>query len=615
MSDWPKKLIASLLLAIAVITIYWPVTDHQFINFDDDLYVTDNAQVKAGLNIEGIKWAFQLNDRGYWQPLTWISHMLDCELFGVDPAWHHFHNAMIHLANSILLFFLLYLLSGGFYKSLLVAAIFAVHPLNVDSVAWIAERKNLLSTFFWILSIVLYKRYVDKVNLARYALVLTSFFLGLMVKPMLVTLPFVFLLLDYWPLKRTRYELQPSLKSTAVWCNNAEFQPTPISKLVIEKIPFLFLSFGSVCLAVYSTRQIGEIIAVDAVPIKLRIGNGLISYVCYVGKMIWPLNLAVYYPFPESIPPWLSRCAAILLVAVMVLCFRFLASRPYLTVGWLWYLGTLVPVIGIVQGGLWPAMADRWAYVPLIGLYIIISWGIADIAEKWRKGKPLLILSVISVIVIFGFVSRVQLRHWENSATLFEHALVVTDNNYVARNNLGNALATEGHLDTAISHYMESIRLKPDHAKAHNNLGIALAKQGKLSDAVIQYSEAIRINSSYAQAYNNLGAALTEQGQIDTAIQNYELALELKPGYAEAHNNLGVALKKHGRITEAAEHYYRATYLDPGYAAPHYNLGLAYFQFGKIKKSIFHFRKALQIDPSHKDAQKNLKLAQKMKVR
>jgi tetratricopeptide (TPR) repeat protein len=615
MSDSSKKLIVYLLLAITVIAVYWPVTDHQFINFDDDLYVTDNQQVKSGLTIDGIIWAFQFNDRGYWQPLTWISHMLDCELAGVDPAWHHFHNLMIHLVNSVLLFFLFYQLSGGFYRSLLIAAIFAVHPLNVDSVAWIAERKNLLSTFFWILSLLLYKRYTDKANPSRYALVLTSFLLGLMVKPMLVTLPFVFFMLDFWPLNRTKYDLQPSMELEAARSDKAVLQPTAISKLAIEKIPFLVLSLGSVCLSILSTRQIGEIVSVNSVPMTLRLGNALVSYVKYAGKMIWPFNLAVYYPFPDTMPMWSSIGAAILLAAVSALCLRFFLQKPYLTVGWFWYLGTLVPVIGIVQGGLWPAMADRWSYVPLIGLFIITVWGIADIAEKWRKGKPLFALVAISIIAFFSITARVQLQHWENSAALFEHALAVTENNYVAHNNLGNALSKEWKLLKATEHYRESIRLKPNHAKAFNNLGIALAKQGKIKDAIRQYSEAIRLNSGYAQAYNNLGAALTEHGQIDNAIHNYELALKLKPDYAEAHNNLGVALKKHGRITEAAKHYYKASFLDPDYAAPHYNLGLAYFQFGKIKKSIYHFQKALMINPSHRDAQKSLKLAQKIKIR
>jgi Flp pilus assembly protein TadD len=432
---------------------------------------------------------------------------------------------------------------------------------------------------------------------------------------MLVTLPFVFLLIDAWPLRRIIFFLHPKKRPDAVEKEKIAYQQTDTLKLIVEKVPFFILSLGSVCLAVLSTQHINNMVTADQVPIALRINNALISYIGYVVKMIWPSNLAVYYPFPDFIEPWQIVWASLVLLSITGLALLNFNRKPYLAVGWFWYLGTMIPVIGIVQGGLWPAMADRWAYVPLIGLFIIISWGTADIAEKFWKAKPLLILSIVLAIVIFGFVSRVQLRHWENSTTLFEHALAVTENNYVARNNLGNALAIEGHLDTAISHYMESIRLRPDYAKARNNLGIALAKQGKLEDAIRQYSEAIRLDSGYAQAYNNLGAALTEHGQIDNAIHNYELALKLKPDYAEAHNNLGVALKKHGRISEAAKHYYKASFLDPDYAAPHYNLGLAYYQFGKIKKSIYHFQKALMINPSHKDAQKHLKLAQKIKIR
>ena len=347
----------------------------------------------------------------------------------------------------------------------------------------------------------------------------------------------------------------------------------------------------------------------------LRIGNALVSYIGYVGKMIWPFHLAVYYPFPEAMPLWQVTGSVVLLIAVTGLFICGLNRRPYLAVGWFWYLGTLVPVIGILQNGLWPAMADRWAYVPMIGLFIIMSWGLPDIAVKWRHGKPALIILALMVLAFCTVGTRIQLQHWRNSTTLFEHALAVTKNNYVAQNNLGNALAKEGDLPKAINHYRESIRLKPDHAKAYNNLGIALAKQGKVKDAIRHYSEALRLNSGYAQAYNNLGAALTEQGQVDEAIQNYNRALELKPDYAEAHNNLGVALKKQGQIPEAAEHYYKALRLDPNYAAPHYNLGLAFFQFGKVKKAIYHFRKALQINPTYKDAQENLKIAQKIQGR
>ena len=601
--------IAAILIFITV-AAYENVRNHEFINFDDDLYVTENTIVKKGLTVESIRWAFQINDKGYWQPLTWLSHMTDCELFGLDPAAHHLHNLMIHLANVLLLFSALYRLTGRFYTSAFVAALFAVHPLNVDSVAWIAERKNLLSTFFGIGSLLLYVRYIDRPNLARYTLVFISYLLGLMVKPMLVTLPFVFLLLDFWPLNRTQFFARTG-RGFDLEAEKPVVQQTTISRLIVEKIPLLALSCGSVCMSILSTQHINVMVGAETVPMTLRIGNALVSYLGYVCKMIWPFNLAVYYPFPDTVPLWSSIGAGVLLIAVTLLFIRWLAIKPYLTIGWFWYLGTLVPVIGIVQGGLWPAMADRWAYVPLIGLFIIVSWGLTDIAVKWRHGKTALILLAISIITFFGVSTRTQLQYWRNSTILFGHALAVTENNAVSQNNLANALVNKGDLTKAISHYKESIRLKPDHAKAYNNLGIALAKQGQIKDAIRMYSEAIRLNPGYAEAYNNFGAALTEQGLADKAIQNYSRALELKPDYAEAHNNLGVALKKQGQMPEAAKHYYKALSLDPAYATPHYNLGLAYFQFGKVKKAIYHFQKALQINPSYRDARKSLKIAQK----
>jgi protein O-mannosyl-transferase len=607
-----KTSLFCLLLALTVITVYWPVKNNQFINFDDDIYVTDNENVKRGLTTGGIKWAFQFNDKGYWQPLTWLSHMADCELFGLDPTWHHIHSLVIHLANSILLFLILYRMTGRFYRSAFVTLLFAIHPLNVDSIAWIAERKNLLSTFFWMVSLLLYGEYVKRPNLSGYMLTLISFLLGLMVKPMLVTLPFVFLLFDFWPFKRTRYFLHQGRGFETTEGEKLTFQKTATLKLIIEKIPFFVLSFGAVGVAILSTQHIDNMVAADTVPMTLRIGNALVSYVSYIDKMILPFHLAVYYPFPETVSLWSALGAGVFLVVVSVLFLGYSNNRPYLVVGWFWYLGTLIPVIGIVQGGLWPAMADRWAYVPLIGLFIIISWGLTDIAVKWHHRKTALIILAFSIIVYFTAATRIQLQHWENSAVLFEHALAVTKNNYVVQNNLGNALAKGGNLHDATTHYREAIRLRPDYAKAYNNLGIALAKQGKIKDAIRQYSVAIRLNSNYAQAYNNLGASLTEQGEIKEAIQKYNRALELKPYYAEAHNNLGVALKKQGHTTEAAEHYYKALRLDPWYAAPHYNLGLAFFQFGKVEKAVYHFRKALQINPTYKDAQNNLKIAQRL---
>lgn len=600
--------IAAILILITV-AAYENVWNHEFINFDDDIYVTDNQIVAEGLTLKGISWALGFNERGYWQPLTWLSHMLDCELYGLNPSGHHLTNLIIHLANILLLFWALYRMTGKVYRSALVAAFFALHPLNVDTVAWVAERKNLLSTFFWILSLLSYNRYAENPRPDRYILTLILFASGLMVKPMLVTLPFVLLLFDFWPLKRTRfYRPQGRKIETAQRESKALHQHTNL-KQVAEKLPFFALSLVSLFLSILSAQHIGVMIAADTVPMGLRISNALVSYVEYIGKMIWPSNLAVYYPFPEMVPLGSVLLACTLLVAITGLFLYYYKKKPYLAVGWFWYLGTMIPVIGIVQGGLWPAMADRWTYVPLIGLFIIVSWGMTDIAAKWRQGKPALILIACSIIVFFAVTTRVQLQHWKNSIALFEHTLAVTKSNYVALNNLGNALAKEGNLAKAIVHYTEAIHLKPDYTEAYNNNGIALAKLGNVLDAIKSYSEAIRLDPGYAEAYNNLGALLTEQGHVEEAIQNYTKALVLKPDYAEAHNNMGVALKKQGQIPKAAQHYFSALLIDPNYAAPHYNLGIAFVQFGKIEKAIYHFRKALQIDPTYKNAREKLEIA------
>ena len=508
-----------------------------------------------------------------------------------------------------MLFVVLRQLTGRQYASLLVAALFALHPLNVDSVAWAAERKNLLSTFFWMVSLLFYSRYVHRPNFARYLLTVISFVLGLMTKPMLVTLPFVFLLLDFWPLERARcFPIRNRALETAP-VEKPIVPQTSLSKLVLEKMPFLFLSFGSVWLSILSSRHIDNMVATDTVPMLLRMGNALVSYTNYIGKMFWPLHLAVYYPFPETIPPSSVIGAAVLLASATALVLCLFQRKPSLAIGWFWFLGTLVPAIGIVQNGLWPAMADRWAYVPMIGLFIVISWGLADLAAKWPKWKPAFIILTFSLIAFFAVATRTQLGHWKNSITLFEHALAVTEDNHIAQNNLGNAFAEKGNFTKAIYHYRESIRLKPNNAKAYNNLGIALARQGQIEAAIQNYSRAVSINSGYAPAFNNLGAALTAQGRIEDAILNFLHSIELKPDYAEAHNNLGVALKKQGNISMAVEHYFKASRLDPNYAAPYYNLGLAFYQIGRIGQAIDYFQKALQIKPTYENARQSLDLA------
>jgi tetratricopeptide (TPR) repeat protein len=607
-SKKPIPFIAVLLILITV-AAYENVRNHEFINFDDDIYVTDNQIVKEGLTLKGISWALGFNKSGYWQPLTWLSHMLDCELYGLNPGRHHLTNLMIHLANTLLLFWTLYRMTGRVYRSALVAVFFAVHPLNVDSVAWVAERKNLLSTFFWMLSLLSYNRYAENPKPDRYMLTLILFVLGLMVKPMLVTLPFVLLLLDFWPLKRLKFGQRQEFGLEEPQVRATEKQHTVVSKLFIEKIPFFALSLGSVWLSISSTQHINNMIAADTVPMTLRISNALVSYVSYMGKMIWPLELAIYYPYPESIPLWQAAGAGVLLTAATVLFVFLINRKSYLAVGWLWYLGTLVPVIGIVQGGLWPEMADRWAYVPLIGLFVMIAWGVPDALQKWQFAKPVMTVMAIGIIGSLLIITQTQLQHWKNSKTLFEQTLKVTSDNTVAHNNLGNALLEEGKTEEALDHFMAALRIEPRHAGAQNNMGNVLMKLGRVDEATDHYLESIKIDPLKAKTHNNLAIALNEQKRIEESILHLREALQLKPNYADAYNNLGAVYRKKGKIQNAAKCYLEAIRLKPDFAEAYNNLGLLLCHEGKLKDAIYYFRKAISKNPDFKAARDNLKRA------
>jgi len=597
----------SFMLVLITLATYGNVRFHKFINFDDDIYVTDNQIVKQGLTLYGVKWAFDFNESGYWQPLTWLSHMLDIEIYGLDSGGHHITNLIIHLANTLLLFWVLFRMTGSVYRSAFVAALFAVHPLNVDSVAWIAERKNLLSTFFWMLSLLSYKRYTENPKPDQYMLTLILFALGLMVKPMLVTLPFVFLLLDFWPLKRLKLGQRQEFGLELPQTRATEKQRTDVSKLFIEKIPFFALSLVSVWLSISSTQHINNMVAADTVPMTLRISNALVSYVSYIGKMIWPFELAVYYPYPESIPLWRVAGAGVLLTAATGLFVFLINRRSYLAVGWFWYLGTLVPVIGIVQGGLWPAMADRWAYIPLIGLFVIIAWGASDIAARWRHGKTLLTFVAVSAICCFILITRTQLWHWENSITLFQHTLAVTQKNTVAHNNLGNALLENGNVKTAIKHFTAVLALKPKDAKAHNNLGNALVEMERVDEAIVHYLESIELAPYVARTHNNLAVALYKQERVAESIRHLQKALGLKPDYADAYNNLGAAYRKIGQGENAARCYLKAIQLRSDFAEAYNNLGILLWHQGKLKTALSYFNKALAAKPGYKKAQENLK--------
>ena len=550
-----KGILIPLIFAVAVIGIYAQVIDHEFVIFDDHGYVTHNTHVKEGLTLDGLLWAFHFTNDLYWHPMTWMSHMLDVEIFGMKAGGHLMMNVFLHFLNTFGLFILLKKMTGSLWRSAFVAALFAVHPLNVESVAWIAARKNLLSTFFWILTVRFYLVYCERMTIFTYLLALSVFILGLMSKPMLITLPFVLLLFDFWPLKRFRPD-ESGLRD-----GRADFSRAGFGFLVAEKVPFLLLSGISIFISILSVTA--NTVSFDTVPLSLRVGNAAMSYIQYLLKFVWPLNIAVYYPFPTELAVWQSAGAGLILAAMTLAIIRLSIKTPYLTVGWLWYLGTLVPVIGIIQAGLWPAMADRWAYIPLIGIYIIIAWGSADLVSRLRVQKQVLATLAAAVLCFFTVTSWWQVKHWQNSTALFSHALAVTGANTVALNNLGNTFLGQGQTEEAIAHFTTAIELNPRHARALNNLGVALAKNGDSNAAVAYYRKALQVTPAYAEAHNNLGAALRSQGKYAAAIAHYTRALQIKPRYDAAHYNLGLTYLHTGRISLAVRHFRKALVFNP----------------------------------------------------
>jgi len=587
-----KILIVCLILSLLILAVYWQVTGFEFVNYDDVMYITENSHVKSGLTLKNLVWSFGFSHEvlTHWHPLTWISHILDFQLYGLKPGMHHLTSLIIHLVNSILVFLVFQRMTVELWKSAFVAALFALHPINVDSVAWVAERKNVLSTFFWMLTLMTYTRYSERPGLSRYLLTCASFTLGLLAKPMLVTLPFVLIIMDYWPLKRFRLP---------------EF--SVISRLVIEKIPLFIIS--GISIYIYFLSQRGSIASTALRPMSLRIANALVSYVSYIEKMIWPQHLAVHYPFPHMVPLWKATGSGTLLLLVSLWVFIVIKRKPYLAVGWLWFIGTLFPVIGLVQTGLWPAMADRWAYVPLIGLFIIIVWGSPELLSKWRHKKTGLTVMGTTILSILTLTSWLQARHWANSITLFEHAVQATANNCLARFNLGIALANRGRTTEAIEHFSHALMIEPDNAGAHNHLALALLDQGRITESIEHFSRALRINPKYTDALNGLGLALGKKGQMSEAIECFSHALRIKPDYEEAQNNLGVALQKEGRLNEAVEHYYTALNLNPNNFYSHFNLGVCLTDLGRYKDAISHFNVALKINPGSSQARMALETA------
>ena len=516
-----------LALAFATAAAFWQVRNCDFVNYDDPAYVTKNQHVQQGLTLDGIRWAFTAKCCGNWHPLTMVSHMLDCQLFGADnPGWHHLHNLLLHIVNTLLLFAVLRQMTGALWRSAFVAAAFALHPLHVESVAWISERKDVLSTLFWILTMAAYLRYVKRTGAGWYMLTLLVFALGLMSKPMLVTLPFVLLLLDYWPLGRFSGD-DNVLRWKTAW------------PLIREKIPFFALSAISSIVTFVVQQSSGAVQPIAVLRPTIRVVVAVVSYAEYINKLLWPSRLAVFYPLGTmSVGQFVM--AVLLLVGVSVCVIRLAQQYKYLPVGWLWYLGTLVPVIGLVQVG-GQSMADRYSYVPFTGLFIIIAWGVPDMLAQWRYRKIAVGASAIMVLSLWSVCTVLQVRHWRNNVMLFEQAIEVTEGNYIAHNQLGNRLQAEGKLDEAISHYREAIRIKPKYARAHYNLGCALFRLDGLDEAISCYNKALELKPDYAEAENNLGALLAKQRRFHEAIGHFRQALQIKPDYAEARQNLAKA--------------------------------------------------------------------------
>jgi tetratricopeptide (TPR) repeat protein len=629
-------------LVAVTLAVYAQVMSHPFIFLDDDRYIRGNPIVKQGLTLTGIAWAFTTFYAANWHPLTWLSHMLDCQVFGLNAGGHLLVNALIHAFNTLLLFLFLRRVTGTKWQSAIVAALFALHPLHVESVAWAAERKDTLSTFFGLLTLMAYARYVEVPSWKRYALVVVALALGLMAKPMLVSWPFVLLLLDYWPLRR--FQWQPVT-------GNAGFVRA-LMPLVREKVPLFCLAVASMVITFVAQSQSGAVRTFAQVPASLRLSNAIVSYAKYLLLTIWPRALGVDYPFSRTgVPIWQLVCAIVLLSVITVLVLRKVRERPYLLVGWLWFVGTLVPVIGVVQVGR-AAMADRYYYVPSIGLFVALVFGLSDLAGAFRIDRVAVGATTIFALSILACLTAVQIGRWRNDVTLLQYASSVTPDNRMIENNLGTVLAESGRYDEAAAHFAKALRIKPDFMEGitnadrmiENNLGSVLGKSGRYNEAAAHLAKALRIKPDFVDALVNMGITLSRQGKGAEAIQFYDRALaadptsvkarvelaqallqqgkiddalrqlygasELAPGDANIRTYLGMTLSKEGRAPEAIEQLNEVLRLSPNSAEAHNNLGLALLSAGKAEESIAHFLTAIQLKPELAAARRNLRRAQ-----
>jgi tetratricopeptide (TPR) repeat protein len=561
------KYVIVLALMLATLGVFGNSLTYDFVNYDDPAYITGNDQVKQGFTADGIVWAFTTTKMGNWNPLTWLSHMADVQLYGLDSAGHRLTNVLLHTASTLLLFLLFQRMTGSLWRSAAAAALFAIHPLRVESVVWISERKDVLSTFLFLLALLAYVRYVARPGTARYLLVVLLFVLGLLAKPMLVTLPVVLLLLDYWPLHRFR-------SAPLGGARPLQGEGSSFLKLMIEKAPFLLLSAIISAVTIWAQRHEQAMMSVADFPFLSRLSNAVLSYAKYLGMMFWPTDLAVLYPLPAQAQSVPAVLALLFLCGVTTAAVLESRRRPYLLMGWLWYLVTLAPVIGIIQVGL-QSMADRYTYIPSIGIALMAVWGVAD-AVQVRSRRMILILLSCVVLAFFMVTTVRQAAYWENSVSLFSHAVQVTQNNRIAHVNLGDALDRYGRYEEAMAHYRIALRIKPDDAFANYKLANDLDLSGRISEALPYYRRSLQID-------------------------------ERNP---HVHNNFGIALMRMGSMTEAKDHFIRAIQLDPGLADAHYNLGLALVSAGRLEDAIREFAEALRLNPADVEARREMESAQ-----
>jgi protein O-mannosyl-transferase len=626
---WPDLWIC-LLIAAATLAVYSQVRSYDFVNYDDPQYVGGNDHVRAGITAGGVAWALKSFDAANWFPVTWLSHMADSQFFGMDSGWHHLTNIWLHALSALLLFAVLRRMTAARWPSAFVAFLFALHPLHVESAAWIAERKDVLSALFWFLTLWFYARYVERPGVARYLAVAAAFGLGLMSKPMIVTLPFALLLLDVWPLRRAQW---PWNLSSA-------------KSLVFEKLPLFAMAAGGSAMTFLAQREGGAVVPLAGIPLAYRLENALTSYVAYIRDMFWPAGLAVFYPYPRTLSIFVVAAAGLALGGVSILVARQFRARPYLTIGWCWFLGTLLPVIGLVQVGT-QARADRYTYVPMIGLFVMLAWGAAEMVQRAPRARNAVIAAASLACAACLVVTWFQIQYWANSETLLRHALEVTSGNFITHHNLADYYLQQNRNEEARQEDAEAIRINPMYVEARLNVGLALSLLGRPAEAETEYRKALELHPEGKLLYvgrSGLGAALASQHRTGEAVPELQFAAQYRPDSAQAHYNLGVALEELGRHQEAVFELEAAVRLGPddsearqrlamalaaqgkqseaisefaamaqqrpGDAVAQYNLAIALARAGRLDEAIQHFSEALRLKPDFTGARDGLQFAQ-----